>query len=280
MIFRSELGGHAKRVSATRIAVAVDLVTGNGTGEIASATMRTSGPLRVVFLSRISAKKNLDYAIRVLSEVSCPVEFTVFGMIDDDAHWTECLKHIESLPEHIGVRYAGVVRHKDVPALLSLQDLFFLPTRGENYGHAVFEALAAGLPVLLSDQTPWRGLREKGIGWDLPLGSPGGFVAVIEEQARMSPAEMLAQRARAQEYALQVADDGVAVSQSRSVFLELISQHAASRRAQSASAGALEETSGRAGGVGGGVGGEVGLVFSEGGVILWGWIRLSSGGRR
>ena len=31
------------------------------------------------------------------------------------------------------------------------------------------EAWAHGRPVLLSDQTPWRGLAELDLGWDLPL---------------------------------------------------------------------------------------------------------------
>ena len=45
----------------------------------------------------------------------------------------------------------------------------FDATRHENFGHAVVEAWAHGRPVLLSDQTPWRGLAELDLGWDLPL---------------------------------------------------------------------------------------------------------------
>ena len=41
---------------------------------------------------------------------------------------------------------------------LGRSDLFLLPTGGENFGHAIFEALACGVPALISDQTPWRGL--------------------------------------------------------------------------------------------------------------------------
>ena len=44
-----------------------------------------------------------------------------------------------------------------------------MPTTHENFGHAVVEAWAHGRPVLLSDQTPWRGLSEAGLGWDVPL---------------------------------------------------------------------------------------------------------------
>jgi len=39
----------------------------------------------------------------------------------------------------------------------------------ESFGHAIFEALAVGCPVLISDRTPWKNLQEKKAGWDLPL---------------------------------------------------------------------------------------------------------------
>ena len=60
---------------------------------------------------------------------------------------------------------------------LAKNDLFFFPAHGENYGHVIAEAMAAGCPVLISDQTAWRNLEEKGAGWDLPLDAPGRFRA-------------------------------------------------------------------------------------------------------
>ena len=73
-------------------------------------------------------------------------------------------------------------------------DLFFLPTLGENYGHAIVEALCAGLPVLISDTTPWRKLSEINIGWDIPLESGEEFVRVIEMLAELSANEYLDMR--------------------------------------------------------------------------------------
>jgi glycosyltransferase involved in cell wall biosynthesis len=56
----------------------------------------------------------------------------------------------------------------------------FLPSLGENFGHVIVEALSAGCPILISDRTPWRGLAERGVGWDLPLEDPAGFRGVID----------------------------------------------------------------------------------------------------
>ena len=45
----------------------------------------------------------------------------------------------------------------------------FLPSTGENYGHAIVEAFSAGLPVIISTLTPWKNLESQKVGWDIPL---------------------------------------------------------------------------------------------------------------
>jgi glycosyltransferase involved in cell wall biosynthesis len=174
----------------------------------ASSRIRAPGePLKIAFLSRISQKKNLDFALEVLTQVDVPLEFHVYGPIDDREYWEKCREAMQRLPEKIHARYHGVVSHEDVPAALSGHDLFFLPTRGENYGHAIVEAWAAGLPVLISDQTPWRGLEQLGIGWELPLNNESGFASVIERLARMEPEAWPMLRERAASHAAKIVED-------------------------------------------------------------------------
>jgi glycosyltransferase involved in cell wall biosynthesis len=61
--------------------------------------------------------------------------------------------------------------------------VFVLPTLGENFGHAIFEALSAGRPVLISNKTPWLNLREKETGWDLSLEDEQSWMKAIVEAA-------------------------------------------------------------------------------------------------
>lgn len=146
------------------------------------------GPLRLIFLGRITPIKNLHLALDVLTEVAVPVQFDIFGPIADSAYWTTCEKKIEDMPNHVTVRYRGTLVHADVAKTMTGYDLFFMPTKGENFGHAINEALAAGLPALIADTTPWRGLEAAQAGWDLPLNSVRPFVQAIETLAAQNPA--------------------------------------------------------------------------------------------
>lgn len=143
--------------------------------------------LRVIFVSRISPIKNLLIALESLRKVRHPITYDIYGPVEDETYWDKCHKVIESLPDHIQVTHKGSLQPSDVVKTMRGYDAFYLPTKGENYGHAIAEAICAGLPILISDTTPWRNLQEQGIGWDLPLNNPNAFTAVLDELAAMPP---------------------------------------------------------------------------------------------
>jgi len=122
------------------------------------------------------------------------------------------------LPSNIKVQYCNVVRHDQVVSVMAEYDLFFLPTLGENFGHVILEALCAGCPVLVSDQTPWRGLEEKGVGWDLPLDRPELFQSVLQKCVEMNQEEHAKWSRRAWEYGIQITQDDKVVEQNRQLF--------------------------------------------------------------
>ena len=193
-------------------------------GPLPQAAPRTDdGRLRIVFLSRIDRKKNLDYAIRVLSKVRAPVTFDIFGPANDSAYWAECEQLISRLPAHVEVHYRGSIPNADVAATLAGYDLFLLPTRGENFGHAIFDALEVGLPVLISDQTPWRELERIGAGWSLPLADPDRFAATIDRMAALAPTERIALRRAARALAESSLQESDAVARMRAMLIGALS---------------------------------------------------------
>lgn len=213
---------NAMGLTAQAIMVAPDLppVPRASTDTQLTEQRAQDAPLRVCFLSRIDPKKNLDYALRVLSKVDVPVEFSIYGLIENDQYWGACQNLCKQLPSHVTARYHGVIDHARVPETLAAHDLFFLPTRGENYGHVIHEALAAGVPVLISDQTPWRRLESLGIGWDLPLDVADSFRKVIESQAALGVETVAAQRQRAKDYAKAIARDGQVLDANLALFTD------------------------------------------------------------
>lgn len=183
---------------------------------------KTAGCLKIVFLSRVSRKKNLDGALKMLNGLKGKLQLDIYGPISDRDYWLECHKIIKQLPKNIEVKYHGAVEHKQVASLMSQHDLFFLPTLGENFGHVILEALTAGCPVLITDQTPWRNLEKKGIGWDLPLNKPDLFQDVLRKCLQMDSKEHAQLSHRAREYGLKIVRNQEIVEQNRQLFYRAI----------------------------------------------------------
>lgn len=206
-------------VAPGRIMVAPDL------GPVVQATYpveqpmtRSLGPLRICFLSRISPKKNLDFALRVLRKVEVPVTFDVYGPIEDWRYWAECQAFMRAMPDHIVVRFHGPIDHSQVHVTLRQYDLFFFPTRGENFGHVILESLLAGTPVLISDCTPWRDLHSLGVGWDVALDDEGAYVAAIKTASLKTVEEYGRWRRYVADYGARIIKDASVVEASRRLF--------------------------------------------------------------
>lgn len=179
--------------------------------------VRAPGPLRLVFLSRVSPMKNLDFLLRALALSRLELSLSIYGTRDEPAYWAECEALIAALPKNITVEYRGPVTPEQVPDTFARHDLLVLPTRGENFGHVIFESLAAGTPVLLSDQTPWRD-DPAGAIETLPITDPTPWTAAIERWSRLGEAELAARRTVALRFARNYIATSPALEQNRALF--------------------------------------------------------------
>lgn len=153
---------------------------------------KASGRANFVFFSRIVPKKNLLRAIQYFESIKGDVSFDIYGPIEDNDYWEECRKAISCLPKNVIVNYKGLIDHDHVFEVLSQYDAFLFPTKSENFGHVISEALFSGCPAIISDQTPWLHLENNKAGWDLSLNDSPGFINAIqsivnnnEDQERM-----------------------------------------------------------------------------------------------
>lgn len=155
-------------------------------------SVKDANKINIIFLSRIQIKKNLKYALSCLKEINKDVSvvFDIFGPIENEKYWQECVDIIESLPDNIEVKYKGQLRHDEVITKISEYHLFFLPTMSENFGHVIYEALKANTLLLISDQTPWTDINDSDSGKAFPLTSSEKFVNYINKIASISSTEI------------------------------------------------------------------------------------------
>ena len=185
---------------------------------------KSKGELRIVYLSRITEKKNLEFALRILADLKTSVVFDIYGPIDRDReYWNRCNNLLESLPRRIKARYVGPVEPEKVRETFSKYHVFFFPTKGENFGHVILEAMLAGCPVLISDQTPWKDLTSKKAGWAIPLDKPQQFRDALDFLIELSDEEFGRYSRCAKKYALETTSDLELLDQNRQLFLNAIS---------------------------------------------------------
>ena len=124
------------------------------------------------------------------------------------------------MPDNIKVRYKGELLPNDVIEMFSKYHLFFFPTRGENFGYVILEALMGGCPVMISDQTPWKDFERKGIGADIPLDDEKYFQTKLQEFVKMNNGELQSYSRNAFEYAKKYCNNKKNIAQSQELFLQ------------------------------------------------------------
>ena len=182
---------------------------------------RGKGYLRIVFISRISPMKNLDFLLKALKRVSSQIELGIYGPIREPGYWATCEKLIKELPNRVKAEYKSELQPFEVISIFSDYDLFVLPTRGENYGHVILESLMAGTPVLISDQTPWRATNDGAIEL-LSLDDISDWAAAIDRWAVYSAEVLKARREGALAFSERYLKSDTVIQKNRELFLSVL----------------------------------------------------------
>jgi glycosyltransferase involved in cell wall biosynthesis len=113
------------------------------------------------------------------------VNFTIYGAIEDDAYWNNCKIMISKLPSNVIVYYKGILNNKDISDVLIQHHFLIQLSYSENYGHSIVEALHCGIPVIISNQTPWHNLEQQKAGWDINLEDKERLLSSIKYACEM-----------------------------------------------------------------------------------------------
>ncbi|MFN5621628.1 MAG: glycosyltransferase [Flavobacteriales bacterium] len=162
-----------------------------------SPAHKESGTLHLVSIARISPEKGILEALEFLkhAHLEGAIRCAFYGTQQNTEYLQQC-QNIAAQIDNATIEFPGEIAPEEIPQAIRDAHFFFLPTRGENFGHAIAEALQFGKPVIISDRTPWRNLTSVGAGWDLPLNA-GSFAPILKHCLTMSAEEYsnLSQRA-------------------------------------------------------------------------------------
>ena len=178
----------------------------------------------LVFFSRIVPKKNLAAVIQAMMHVKVNARLSIAGPIEDVRYWNQCLKLINDMPDPGLARYLGTIPADEVVKFLNGFDLFVFPTLGENFGHVVLESLAAGTPVIVGSDTPWKRIETSGAGWICDPARPEAIAELIDNFLSLDKAARGRMRIAARKFALEMLNDQSGVSANQAMFHALISE--------------------------------------------------------
>lgn len=127
---------------------------------------------QILFLSRIHPKKGLDLLIKAWKDLA-PIYSTNWNIAivgNGERAYINHLNHlIERLDIQDSVQILPPTFGKEKIDLYHNSDLFVLPTYSENFGMVIAEAMACGLPVITTKNTPWGCIEKEKCGWWINL---------------------------------------------------------------------------------------------------------------
>ncbi|MEO8649033.1 MAG: glycosyltransferase [Acidobacteriota bacterium] len=165
---------------------------------------KVPGEGRFVFLSRLTRKKNIEYFLERLEYIKQgKVHFEIIGPIENETYWRQCDAIIKRLGPNVTVKAVGAMHRPEALARLVKSHFFVLPTLGENFGYAFIEALAAGSPLLISENTVWTDVEDRNVGWIRNLSDDEGWKNLIQKCVDMDQPEFDRLSLNARKYAVE-----------------------------------------------------------------------------
>ena len=157
------------------------------------------GVKTLLFLSRISEIKGLDLLARAWGEVRPKGWRLVVSGPNDRGHRERMEALFAECCEKGSYEFREGVYDEEKRRLLASVDAFILPTRNENWGIVVAEAMASALPVICTKGAPWECLETAGAGWWTDI-SAEGLAAAIREMTELPDGELAAKGMRGRKW--------------------------------------------------------------------------------
>lgn len=121
---------------------------------------------RVGFVGRLHRIKNVDVLLEAwlsLGDLNDHAELVIIGS-GDEVYEQELKKYVSTNGMN-HIRFTGFLNGEELAQAVRSLDCLILPSKSENFGMVVPEALVNGIPVIASKGTPWEELDTYKCGW-------------------------------------------------------------------------------------------------------------------
>lgn len=126
----------------------------------------------ILFLSRIIEHKGLHLLIEAFANITDEsiknFDILIAGDFEDSQYKSLIENMIIDRKLTNRIKFFGEVFGATKNDIFCAASFFVLPSRSENFGIVIGEALSYGLPVITTQETPWSVLSEKSIGAWIP----------------------------------------------------------------------------------------------------------------
>lgn len=122
---------------------------------------------QLLFVGRLHPLKGLDLLLEAWATARETLSGWRLRIVGPDEQGTRAVLQAQAVKLGIGeaIEFCGALSHEETMAILRRSHSLVLPSRSENFGLAVAEALACGIPVLTTTGTPWLSLETDQCGW-------------------------------------------------------------------------------------------------------------------
>jgi glycosyltransferase involved in cell wall biosynthesis len=197
------------------------------------ALARLRGPGReevVLFLGRLHSHKNPELLLRAFSSIASAHPALALYLVGPDDEGIG--GRIEQLAAKLGigerVRLLGRRDGAEKDTLLARARVLVLPSKSENFGNVVAEALAHGTPVVTTTGTPWREAAERGAGfWVEP--TEAALAAALGEAAALRPEQLDAMGERGRAWMLETFSWPAVAARMRAFHAEVVARAGGAR---------------------------------------------------
>ena len=107
-----------------------------------------NGGPKVIYVGRVVIEKDLDILIDVYDHLARRRPECTLAVVGDGPF----LSHMKDKLPHPNVVFTGVLLGKELSQAFASSDIFVFPSTTDTFGNVVLEAMASGLPVVVTDR--------------------------------------------------------------------------------------------------------------------------------